>query len=260
MRCLATIVGAVFLISACGGSDSVKTERTEEGDRVRLAKMRQEVEEAIGEAACGSIEDCRYAGLGSKPCGGPWEYIVYSVADSTALAKQLAAYNGFEAGMNQRYSYSSDCSVPNEPMLVCSAGRCIDLLRGETVSIGKGPADEPRVAHPALPRFAMDMTATSDEFALRETRIEGDILTLIVGYGGGCEAHEFELIASLAATKSIPPQHVLKLLHDGNGDVCEAYLTSELRFDLMPFRGLYPGMDGVAFRLQGVEDLLQYAF
>ena len=136
MRCLATIVGAVFLISACGGSDSVKTERTEEDDRVRLAKMRQEVEEAIGEAACGSIEGCRYAGLGSKPCGGPWEYIVYSVADSAALAKQLAAYNGFEADMNQRYSYSSDCSVPNEPMLVCCAARRSVSARGRPTNRG----------------------------------------------------------------------------------------------------------------------------
>jgi hypothetical protein len=25
-------------------------------------------------------------------------------------------------------------------------------------------------------------------------------------------------------------------------------------------RGLYPGLEGVAFRLEGVEDLLQYTF
>ena len=58
-----------------------------------------------------SIEDCRYAGLGSKPCGGPWVYIVYSASstDSTALTERLTAYNAFEDEMNERYLYISDC-------------------------------------------------------------------------------------------------------------------------------------------------------
>ena len=66
-------------------------------------------------------------GLGSKPCGGPWEYLVYSASstDSTALAERLTAYNAFEAGMNQRYEYFSDCSVPNEPVLAYRDGRCV---------------------------------------------------------------------------------------------------------------------------------------
>ena len=257
-----TIVVLVALFTvACGDSDPVKSaERTEESDRMQLAQMRQDVEALVGEAACASVEDCRFAGLGAKPCGGPWEYIIYSVADSAALAKPLAAYNAFETDMNQRYEYASDCSVPNEPMLACSVGRCIDLLQGGTVSISAGQVDEPTPADPGLPRFAMDMAVAGDVFALQEARIEGDILTLVVGYSGGCEAHEFMLLASLAATKSIPPQHMLKLVHEGNADACEAFLTSELRFDLTVFRGLYPGSDGVAFRLEGVEDLLQYVF
>jgi hypothetical protein len=53
---------------------------------------------------------------------------------------------------------------------------------------------------------------------------------------------------------------MLKLVNEGNGDACEAFITSELRFDLTVFRGLYPGLEGVAFRLEGVEDLLQYTF
>ena len=101
-------------------------QRTEEGDRTQLETMRQEIDELIGNAAGTSIADCRYAGLGSKPCGGPWEYIVYSVAstDSTALTVRLAAYDAFEAEMNELYGYLSDCSIPNEPVLVFKDGRC----------------------------------------------------------------------------------------------------------------------------------------
>ena len=102
-------------------------QRTEEGDRAILMEMRGEIDALIGEAAGASIADCRYAGLGAKPCGGPWEYIVYSVSstDSTALTDKLAAYEAFEAEMNELYGYVSDCSVPNVPVLAYKDGRCI---------------------------------------------------------------------------------------------------------------------------------------
>lgn len=101
-------------------------QRTEDGDRARLMDMRREIDALIGDAEGASIADCRYAGLGSKPCGGPWEYIVYSIAstDSTALTARLTAYDAFEAEMNELYGYLSDCSIPNEPVLVFRDGRC----------------------------------------------------------------------------------------------------------------------------------------
>ena len=89
-------------------------------------EMRRQIDALVGDAAGASIADCRYAGLGAKPCGGPWEYIVYSASstDSTALAERLTAYGAFEAEMNERYGYVSDCSVPNIPVLTYTDGRC----------------------------------------------------------------------------------------------------------------------------------------
>ena len=102
-------------------------QRTEEGDQAKLMKMRQEIDALIGDAAGASIADCRSAAIGSKPCGGPWEFLVYSVSstDSTALASRLAEYNAFEAEMNELYGYLSDCSIPNIPVLAYKDGRCI---------------------------------------------------------------------------------------------------------------------------------------
>ena len=102
-------------------------QRTEVGDRAQLVEMRREIDALVGDAEGASIADCRYAGLGSKPCGGPWEYIVYSVSstDSTALVQRLTAYEAFEAEMNMRYGYVSDCSVPAMPVLAFTNGRCI---------------------------------------------------------------------------------------------------------------------------------------
>ncbi len=102
-------------------------QRSEEGDRAQLMEMRREIDTLVGEAEGVSIADCRYAGLGSKPCGGPWAYIVYSVSstDSTALAIRLTAYDAFEAEMNELYGYVSDCSIPAPPVLAFKDGRCI---------------------------------------------------------------------------------------------------------------------------------------
>lgn len=102
-------------------------QRTEEGDRAQLDEMRRGIDTLVGEAVGTSIADCRYAGLGSKPCGGPWGYVIYSVSstDTTALASRLTAYNAFEAEMNTRYGYVSDCSVPAMPLLAYQDGRCV---------------------------------------------------------------------------------------------------------------------------------------
>ena len=120
------IAGRIYTAD-CASQEEDTTQRTEEGDRTQLAEMRREIDALVGDAAGASIEDCRYAGVGSKPCGGPWEFVIYSASstDSTALAERLTAYNAFEAEMNERYGYASDCSVPNMPVLAYRDGRCV---------------------------------------------------------------------------------------------------------------------------------------
>ena len=100
--------------------------RTEEGDRAKLTKLRQEIDTVIGDAEGASIGDCRSAAIGAKPCGGPWAYIVYSASatDPVELAGRLAEYNALEAEMNALYGYFSDCSRPSMPVLVFVNGRC----------------------------------------------------------------------------------------------------------------------------------------
>ncbi|MCY3713525.1 MAG: hypothetical protein OXH02_09570 [Gemmatimonadetes bacterium] len=139
MRYLVAALWISVSILACDDSDPVvgpdnngeqpveeEEPRTEEGDQAKLMKMRQEIDALIGDAAGASISDCRSAAIGSKPCGGPWAYIVYSASstDPTELASRLAEYNALEAEMNALYGYVSDCSIPNMPVLVFRNGRC----------------------------------------------------------------------------------------------------------------------------------------
>jgi hypothetical protein len=114
-----------FVLTLVGCDESVD----EATDRARLHEMKAEILALVSDPACADSLDCRYTGLGTKPCGGPWEYIVYSVAsvDSSELAAQVAAYNDFNEELNLRYGWVSDCSVPPPPVVGCQDGRCVDL-------------------------------------------------------------------------------------------------------------------------------------
>jgi len=153
----------------------------EERDQRRLRRMRAQIEALVGEARCESEADCRYIGLGAKPCGGPWEYLVYSVAqtDSARLAERVAAYNQFEAEMNQKYGYVSDCSLPLEPQVGCVEGRCVDLNRG---TVGDGREEASGIAiqvvkgpiHP-VEREGEENTAPVADAQIAVQRIDGDL-------------------------------------------------------------------------------------
>lgn len=69
--------------------------------------------------------------------------------------------------------------------------------------------------------------------------IAGDSLTLNVSYGGGCSTHDFALCYESYFGDSEPPAAILRLIHDGHGDSCEAMKSTALRFDLTPLAQYY---------------------
>jgi len=111
-----------FLIFACGENFD------EIDDLAKLDKIRSEILVIVGEATCAEQAECFYIGLGAKPCGGPWEYLIYSSAntDTTELFLKVQEYNDWNIVINKRYEYVSDCSVPDPPKLVCISGKCVE--------------------------------------------------------------------------------------------------------------------------------------
>jgi len=122
-RVMCTSILFALALAACDESAN------ESADRARLDEMRAAILALVVDPVCADSADCRSIGLGRKPCGGPWEYVVYSVAsvDSSELAAQVATYNQFNAELNLRYGWVSDCSVPPPPVVGCRNGRCVDL-------------------------------------------------------------------------------------------------------------------------------------
>lgn len=94
--------------------------------------------------------------------------------------------------------------------------------------------------------------------------IDGDTLFVTVGYGGGCETHEWSLCwPDQSFMESEPVQVSLEIFHGGPADMCEAYLTEELEFDLGPLKQAWKDSygDGPGVILVGVAgESLEYSF
>ena len=120
--CVYLLIGFFAIIMSCGdGLD-------EDADLARLAAFREEALLLIGEASCSEIGECRSLPFGAKPCGGPREYLIYSIINSDTLKfrEKVDEYNSWNEVLNKRYGYMSDCMLVEEPQLVCLDGKCVD--------------------------------------------------------------------------------------------------------------------------------------
>ena len=79
----------------------------------------------------------------------------------------------------------------------------------------------------------------TDRHVLNTAVITDGTLTINVSYGGGCETHQFTLVASESFLESSPVQLRISLVHNANDDLCRAWLTENYHFDLTPIKTLY---------------------
>jgi hypothetical protein len=74
----------------------------------------------------------------------------------------------------------------------------------------------------------------NDAAKITAATLKENILTIHVTYQGGCQEHDFALHAATAFLQSIPPQALLHLSHDAQGDTCKQNIQKQLSFDLTP--------------------------
>ncbi|MBI1938016.1 MAG: hypothetical protein HYS25_07805 [Ignavibacteriales bacterium] len=72
----------------------------------------------------------------------------------------------------------------------------------------------------------------TDMLNINEAIVSGDYLSFNAGYSGGCAKHAIELFAFKEIEKTNPAQVTLSISHDANNDMCEAYITQTINFDL----------------------------
>ncbi len=96
------------------------------GDEAQLEALRAEIVKTIGDAPCVNVVHCRLLALGTRPCGGPDEYLAYSshTADRATLENKALDYALVQEDVQRARSVAGICVVVPEPRLACIDRRC----------------------------------------------------------------------------------------------------------------------------------------
>jgi hypothetical protein len=92
----------------------------------RLRELLTLIELEISAPIADEPKQCKLIAFGSKPCGGPRMYLVYSTATANEVKlKQLVKeYNELEWKLNQQQKIMSECEYVREPNLDFVGGVC----------------------------------------------------------------------------------------------------------------------------------------
>ena len=122
------LILALFLfIGSVSGCE--QAEDDQEITAKNLEKQLTEIHSVINVDSCSETGECRFLAYGSKACGGPQGYLLFSnQVDIEALTKMVEEYNKAEDAYNKKFGVISDCMVVAPPaQLSCRNGKCVQV-------------------------------------------------------------------------------------------------------------------------------------
>jgi hypothetical protein len=95
-------------------------------DYERVQELHTLIDKEIGVPTATEATQCKLIAFGSKPCGGPSSYLVYSTAktDEVRLKQLVAEFNQVSKKINQIRKVLSDCMYVTEPKIEFAGGVC----------------------------------------------------------------------------------------------------------------------------------------
>lgn len=125
MKIIKNISKSIVLLTIVFGCTST-TELGKEDDLAELNSLKEEIELLVDTSICSENSGCDYIAFGSKACGGPKTYLVFSTSINVELLQQkVANYNALETSFNQKWGIISDCMYLLPPTKVeCINGKC----------------------------------------------------------------------------------------------------------------------------------------
>lgn len=102
---------------------------SQEEEQAELNVLKTEIETLANTSSCNNEAICKFIAFGSKPCGGPWNYLIYSTSiDTNKLENLVKEYNQREKDFNTKWSIVSDCAVALPPTsLECENNMCLAI-------------------------------------------------------------------------------------------------------------------------------------
>ncbi|MFH1764141.1 MAG: hypothetical protein ABIF09_08120, partial [Gemmatimonadota bacterium] len=84
-----------------------------------------------------------------------------------------------------------------------------------------------------------------DSFQIQSAEVSDHTLQITLSYGGGCRTHDVRAVAWGGWMESNPVQVRLFLSHEDFDDPCDAWVTRDFKFDLVPLKIAYQASYGV---------------
>ena len=123
MRLLLSLGFLFFSVIGCTSEDSTKEKDV---DSKKIADLEEEIIALADSSVCNDETECAFIAFGSKPCGGPWSYMVYSSSINVQLLKdKVEQFNQMQEEFNIKYDIASDCAIVTPPIdLLCEDNKC----------------------------------------------------------------------------------------------------------------------------------------
>lgn len=111
-----------ILFMACSKEETL----TPAVDDQKLEQLGKEIQDFAKNKTCAGGDDCKTMAMGSKACGGPTSYIIYSLSktDEKQLSEKVKQYTDFQKELNIKYNRTSDCLFLSPPTVDCLNGVC----------------------------------------------------------------------------------------------------------------------------------------
>jgi len=124
MKAFVLLLLFVVSTASCQNTDDVQSVTLQD-----LELQFEAIQELVSQSNCSENSQCSYLAYGSKACGGPQGYLVFSSdIDVNKLEVMVTKYSEDENTYNKQNGIISDCSFPLPPEnLSCKDGKCVTL-------------------------------------------------------------------------------------------------------------------------------------
>ena len=115
---------AFLLIISCNTGNSAMNQQ--QLDQKEITDLEHEIMALVNSSVCTNETECAFIAFGSKACGGPNSYLVYSNSiDTDLLIRKVTLYNQMQHDYNIEYGIISTCDVPPQPTsVICENNKC----------------------------------------------------------------------------------------------------------------------------------------
>ncbi len=105
-------------------------------NQASINSAHEQLEQLIDKPSCDNSSQCKVLAVGSRACGGPSKYVVYSTktADATEVKKLAQEITTLEQQFNALNDMMSICQHLSAPGTQCSANTCV-RIEGSAASV-----------------------------------------------------------------------------------------------------------------------------